>query len=235
MAPKRTRSWTPDELAQYYARQGQAVPADTAKVLSDLGLSNHARTSKFSPEAPAGELTGKPKKKRQGVSMAPLVASLKSSLVFTAAHVTPTSTFSVWFEGARLLTANEMIQVLQTRPQAMYAYKKASALLVKRAVQALHPSQEKPFFNGPTRISLYRRGSKLVDLDALPVMFKYITDALRKQGIITDDNPEILVETRLLQEQGDHALALRLEALPNWQPPDLEGLKGRWLEAPAAC
>ena len=233
MPAKRSRAWTPDELASYYAGQGKKVPEKTIQLLAELGLSNHARLPKAA-DLPVDAAGATVKTKRRGVKVAPLVKSLNASLVFTRTQTTPVDRFSTWFDGARLLTANEMIQVLQTRPQAMYAYKKACRLLMERAVKAIHPASPVPFFDGPTRISLYRRGAKLVDLDALPVMFKYIVDAMRKEGVIADDNPEILVETRLLQEVGEPALAIRLERLEGWEPESLEGLKQRWLEPGAS-
>lgn len=220
----RRKAWTPEELENYYQRQGRAVPEQTRQVLESLGLASRIRQDLVPP----GDEGAKPaKKKRRGVSVAPIIRSLQSPFIYT--RVEPGPTLSLWFDGARLLTVNELFSILQYRKHETFAYKKAWRKLIERSLLTLPKGQQVPFFDGPTRIWLYRRGKQLVDLEALPVMFKYAVDALRIQGVIPDDNPEIIVEPRLLQEKGLPTVAMRLERLPDWQEPNLEGLRERWV------
>lgn len=218
--------WTPEDLDEHYRRQGKAVPEHTRQVLEQLGLIGRLRT----PPPPAAGQEAPARPRRRGVSVAPILASLRSSLVFARAQEGPV--LSLWFDGARLLTANELISIYQYRKHDTYAYKKAWKRLVGNALQALPRNQPVPHFDGPTRLWLYRRGKRLVDLDALPVMFKYAIDALRSHGVISDDNPEVIVEPRLLQEKGSPSLAMRLERLPDWRGTDLSTLKRDWVGDP---
>lgn len=222
----RRKAWTPEELESYYQRQGKAVPAETRQVLESLGLASRIRTDLVPAPLP-GDEQALVKKKRRGVSVSPIIRSLHSPFIYARAE--PGPTLSLWFDGARLLTVNELFSIFQYRKHETYAYKKAWRKLIERSIQALPKGQAVPFFDGPTRIWLYRRGKQLVDLESLPVMFKYAVDALRIQGVIPDDNPEIIVEPRLLQEKGLPTVAMRLERLPDWQPANLEGLRERWV------
>lgn len=226
----KTKNWTPDELVAFYQRQGKPVPSEAAKLLEALGLKTHLRpptkaeAGTTTPDQDPGTVVSA---KRKGVNVNPILASLKAPLIYSAATDQPSLT--LWFDGARLLTVNELFSIQQYRKHAIFPYKKAWKTLVAQALLALPKGQTKPRFEGPTRIWLYRRGKKRVDLDSLPTMFKYTIDALRDGGVIPDDNPDIIVEPRLLQEKGLPAVAIRLERLWDWETPDLEDLKKRWL------
>lgn len=152
---------------------------------------------------------------------------MNSPLVYAHATQGAEATLSFWFDGARLLTVNQLISILEKHWRAIIPYRKACKNMVARALAGL-PGPA-PFFDGPTRVIFYRRGKKSVDLDALPTMFKYVTDSLREHGVISDDNPEIVVDIRTLQEQGMPALGIRLEKLSGWQKEDLTQLKQAWL------
>jgi len=230
-----------EDLSAHYSRMGRPIPEETKTVLSSLGLQAHLRQPrKGSPgESKVSEipetaqtvsevLAALAAKKRKGVEVGPILASLKAPLVYAVA--TPQPTLSLWFDGARLLTVNELFSILQYRKHQTYAYKKAWRQLIHRALEGMEGPR--PFFDGPTRIWLYRRGKGLVDLDSLPPMFKYAIDALRREGIIADDNPQIIVEPKLLQEKGLPAVGMRLERLWDWTHADLTNLKQQWLEPP---
>ena len=224
-------------MAAHYERAGRPVPETTRQLLEALGLTSRMRPDPPSP-APGEEA---PKAApRQGVHVAPILASLRAPLIHASAGDGPTLT--LWFEGARLLTVNELLSILQYRKHQTFAYKKAWRNLVACALGALPPGQAVPFFDGPTRLRLFRRGRRKVDLDSLPAMFKYAIDGLRtvrakkrdggavlSRGVIPDDHPEIIVSVEMLQEIGSPAVALRLERLPDWRAPDTEGLRERWL------
>ena len=233
MAGKRAKNWIPEEVAEHYQRQGKALPADVRQVLTSLGLESHIRLPTSSAVVLGEDGQPKAKPKRKGVDVRPIKNSLKAPLIYAAS--TPQPTLSLWFDGARMLTVNELFSVQQYRKEEVFSYKKAWQKLIARGILALPPGQAKPRFDGPTRLWLYRCGQKKVDLDSLPTMFKYAIDALRREGVIPDDNPEIIVEPRLVQEIGLPAVGMRLERLWDWQAPELANLKQHWLglEAPA--
>lgn len=229
----RRGAWSPEDLEGYYKRQGRQVPESTRKILEDLGLESRLRPQE-APSTPllavpdgSGQLPTPAKKKRRGVSVRPIVNSLRSAFVSSRADEGPM--LGLWFDGARLLTVNELFSIYQYRKYETYAYKKAWKNLVENALLSLPRGQSRPKFDGPTRLWLYRRGTRLVDLDALPTMFKYAVDALRTHGVIPDDNPEIIVDVRFLQEKGKPTVAIRLERLHDWETEDLGGLKERWV------
>ncbi len=241
MTKGKSKNWSLEDLSAHYDRLGTPIPKQTQDVLSTLGLGQHLRAPGKAPEArfsppeatsmPAAsfhqaiaELAGK---KRKGVHIPKITNSLRAALVYAEATHGPSPTLSLWFDGARLLTVNELISVLRMRPKALIPYLSQCKKVVPRALSTL--ASPPPFFDGPTRLSLYRRGKKLVDLDSLPATFKYVTDSLRQQHLIPDDNPLIIVETKVFQEQGPYALGVRLERLVDWQPPDLTNLKQLWL------
>lgn len=224
--------WTALDVQAHYDRQGKTVPQGTRELLESLGLGAHMR----SPSVAVDPAEPGSKAKRKGVDVAPIVGSLRAPNIRVEAGAGPT--LSLWFEGARMLTVNELFSIFQYRKHDTFRYKKAWRQAIGRAIAMLPPDQPRPYFGGPTRIWLYRRGRSLVDLDSLPTMFKYAIDPLRHEKILADDNPTIVVESRLLQERGEPAVAMRLEALPDWRPEPLLGLKERWfspLAAPAVA
>ncbi len=233
MAGKRAKNWTAEEVAEHYQRQGKTLPADVRQVLTSLGLENRIRLPTAATPAVGEDGQPKAKPKRKGVDVRPIKNSLKAPLIYAAS--TPQPTLSLWFDGARMLTVNELFSVQQYRKEEVFSYKKAWQKLIARGLLALPPGQPKPRFEGPTRLWLYRCGQKKVDLDSLPTMFKYAIDALRREGVIPDDNPEIIVEPRLIQEICLPAVGLRLERLWDWHAPELANLMQHWLglEAPA--
>ena len=216
-------TWTSQEVEAAYARKNRPVPEETRRVLESLGIEKRIRKDGVTVPGPDGEEIKAP---RRGVEVTPIVHSLKGALVEAAS--TPDS-LSLWMGGVRLLTVNELFSIYQYRKNQTFAYKKASRKVVKRALDALPPGQPRPFFDGPTRLWLCRRGKRLVDLDSLSTMFKYAIDALRAEGIIDDDNPNIIVEIIPLQEKSRFpSVGLRLEKVPDWKPQSVEDLRQTW-------
>lgn len=243
MGKGRTQNWSLEELSTYYARQGKPIPQQTQDVLKSLGLAKFVRP----PAKTAGEgkalaeaspapqsfeqaLADAVSKKTRHDDVRPVLASLKAPLVYSRATYGPEPTLSLWFDGARLLTVNQLILLLKKHWSTTTPYKSLCRKMVGRAIAGL--PEKSPVFDGPTRLWLYRRGKKLVDLDSLPTMFKYATDSLRTEGVVSDDNPEIIVEIKVVQEKGLPALGMRLERLPDWQPPVVGALKQQWLGLP---
>jgi hypothetical protein len=52
---------------------------------------------------------------------------------------------------------------------------------------------------------------------------------LKKEGVIAEDNPNILVKPIPLQQKGHPALGLRLRRLKDYQARDLSTLKEEWV------
>ena len=132
------------------------------------------------------------------------------------------------FDGARILTLNEIIAVLPYQPYLIYNYKKAwrdkidQCLLILRSEygRALPEFTESCIFVG------FRRSTRLVDRDGLSPCFKFILDDLRKpialkEEILKDDNPNLILETPCFQEVGPHLVGIRLERVKNWSEPKI--------------
>lgn len=229
-APAESLGW----LQDYLHRRPEAKTPELAEALAQVGLgARQSRSKKVSvssgPDAP--------KARRRGVDVHPIVASLVGAPVRARACLEGPASLSLWFEGARALTVNELISVLQVRMHDTFRYKKAWKELVLRALDALDPTvRAQLMFDGPTRLTLYRRGARQVDLDSLSTLFKYALDSLRRTkknpGVLEDDNPNIVVEIVVLQDVGSPALALRLDALPDWVRPDTSALEAVWFPDP---
>jgi hypothetical protein len=56
-----------------------------------------------------------------------------------------------------------------------------------------------------------------MDRDAISIVFKYFLDALKTQGVIADDNPNIIVDIQTIQDVGPPRLAMMLERVPDWK------------------
>lgn len=167
---------------------------------------------------------GKPeKKKKRGVETAPIFQSLVTS---NAVSAWGEDWLAIDMPGARVLTYNEMFSILQYRKFEAFRYKKLCRELIRRAIKNTTSTTESPFFNGPTRLTLLRVGTREMDRDALPVVFKYFLDTLKREkkhkegeenpNIIDDDNPNIIVDIVTLQDKGEPRLAMMLEKIPDW-------------------
>ena len=173
-----------------------------AEALKSMGLGGKIEQSK--------EIILSVKKKKQGINTAPIFKSLDES--------TPQTSWGVdWLAinifGGRILTYNELFSILQYRKYEAFRYKKICRNVVKRA---LISSEKKPFFDGPTRLTLIRVGAKEMDRDALPIVFKYFLDSLKIEGVIADDNPNIIVDIVTHQEKGEPRLSMKLERISDW-------------------
>ncbi len=232
-------TWTEEQLKEYQDRRSRAGD-DALKAALDVFKSesktSHALEKKTSSkksklnklEKKASEITSDGvivKKKRKGISLKPIMESLREPQMRVSAS---SDDFSVWFDGARVLTVNELIALYQYRKYETFAYKVRWKNLIQRAVDELLLTQKPPYFSEKTRLVLYRRGKRLVDLDSLPTVFKYAIDGLKKAGLISEDNPNVIVEVIPIQEKGLPAIGLRLEYLPHWKAPEKDWEKD-WL------
>lgn len=155
----------------------------------------------------------KTKKKKQGIDVAPILNSLDNS---NPNAEWDDNNLLVDIPGGRILTYNEIYSILQYRKYEAFKYKKICKKVIARALNKKNKN-DKPYFDSPTRLTVWRVGTKEMDLDALPVVFKYFIDAFKKEGIIDDDNPNIIVEIKMLQDKGEHRLGLKLEKINNWE------------------
>lgn len=107
-----------------------------------------------------------------------------------------------WFEGARLLTLNEMLSSIQSSSKyELFKYKKEWQCLIERSLLLLG-KKNKHFFDTECSFTLFRQGVKLIDLDGFQAAFKYAIDALCYKKILSEDNPNIMHETISVQSKG---------------------------------
>lgn len=188
-----------------------------------LGTRNKRKSALVSPtEQP--EVVVKTPKKRQGVSTAPIFKSLDTAL--PVCHWDHQS-IKMDVPGARILTYNELYSILQYRKHEAFRYKKICRGVIQRALNTPN-TMPKPFFDGPTRLTLLRIGTKEMDLDALPIVFKYFLDCFKSEGIIADDNPNIIVDIQLIQGKGEPRLGMKLERIDDWIKPSIPS-QNDWL------
>lgn len=115
--------------------------------------------------------------------------------------------FGAGFIGARLLSLNELLRIDM---RIMNRYRRLwhqQALVALRAGAGLSPGS----LPGPLRVTLFRRGKRLVDNDGLAASFKFAIDGFKEAGLILDDNPTIIETIELRQEKGGYAVAILFE------------------------
>lgn len=127
--------------------------------------------------------------------------------------------FSILFSKARLLSINEILAKLQLekRKFEVFSYKKnwhnrISKILYEQKIL----NKDMPFFDCPVEITVFRQAPRLVDKDAVSIMFKFIIDALKRNkdnpyGIISEDNPQIVHSIVAQSEKGEHYVGIRVK------------------------
>ena len=223
---RKNSSWTKQDLIELNGKSNGRLSG----ALKALGLEERIDHNKRAPKKSAAPKTDpEPKsatkdtkksptpqktKKRQGVETKPVYTSLEVAL--------PQAQWgddwlAINIPGGRVLTYNELYSILQFRKYEAFRYKKICRAVIARALQS--QGSNKPFFNSPTRLTLVRVGAKEMDRDALPIVFKYFIDTLKNEGIIDDDNPNIIADIVTHQSKGEPRLALRLDRLVDWDNP----------------
>jgi hypothetical protein len=193
-------------------------------VLAQLGLQarpgRRPKAAKAADAASGAEPAGK--KRRAGVKETPIFASLSECTARAEAsdkHVT------LLFEGARLFSLNEILSILDKRPQLVWRYKKMWRQLTRLAVARLGP--EAPRFEA-CRLTLYRQGKKKIDRDSIDVMFKFIIDALKDEpkegfvGLFPDDNPDVVQFMEPRQSVGPALVGLRVDRVDEPDTSDFD-------------
>lgn len=122
---------------------------------------------------------------------------------------------SIVFFNARLLSVNQIFSILQYRKYDLFPYKTMWQDLIKKAL--LH-KQNLPVFTENCEIILFRQSEKLVDTDALSVMFKFIIDALKYNNktknnfILSEDNPNVVNNIKIIQKKGkENIVGIRIQ------------------------
>jgi hypothetical protein len=157
--------------------------------------------------------------------VADVVHSIKTSVITTSVSE---NHLGLVFDGARMLTLNEIFSLLPYQPYLVFGYKKAWAAKVDEALALAKAVYGKrmPEFSDSCLFIGYRRSSRLVDRDGLASCFKYILDDIRHQmavneKILKDDNPNLIFDTPCFQSTGPALIGVRLERVNGWSEADM--------------
>ena len=120
------------------------------------------------------------------------------------------SMVTVAFEGARLLTLND---ILSLSLRQRIRYKTGTHEAVIQAIRGVAASGRSPpvHIDKPCTLTLTRQvpsKNQMVDFEAMSAMFKFVLDALRYAGTLADDDPTMIVGVVIEQPIGPYGLAL---------------------------
>ncbi len=125
--------------------------------------------------------------------------------------------FSILWTGARLLSINQIFSILQIkkRQYELFSYKKTWHHIIKNILIEHSVENTLPFFTKNVEITVFRQAPRLVDNDAIEIMFKFIIDALKRTkdnplGIIAEDNPKIVTKIIPKSEKGNHYVGIKI-------------------------
>lgn len=232
-------------LAEHLRRHPEAATEETARVLSgvvsplaqtlaDLGLGHRQRKSADKPSSGSGLSTKKS-------YITSLLEAVETSRFESYAELFPDGSLRelvVWFDGARMLTINQMISLFTNRQFQYFKYKNRWRKQMRKAIETLRLSKEiTRGFEHPVKIEVMRHATRMVDRDALPTMFKILIDTLRHEenAIIRDDNPDEVVDVLpyqkkiYLNQDQRPGVGLRVVAQPNWVPDPIPDVAKEWL------
>lgn len=258
--PRGDVNWLSDYLKRHPAAasvdtdrvlKGDSEISPMAKALADIGLGHHQQ--RLAAKSKAGLST-------KASYMVSLLEAVEGAQHEGHVEFFPDGTVCevvVWFAGARMLTINQMISLFTSqlnrapkvprgekkKPAASqsgafnyFKYKNRWQEQMKKAIDSLRATHGlKGGFVHPVKIEVMRHATRPVDRDALSTMFKILTDAMRHNGIIQDDNPEVVVDVipyqkkiRLKNGQAP-GVGMRVIAQPGWVPPPLPDVSRDWL------
>lgn len=115
----------------------------------------------------------------------------------------PGGGFRALFDGARLLTLNELLRL---HPMARHRYRTAWHRAAHDAMLLIAPRAR---LEGPLAVEILRRSRSSVDNDGLAAALKFAIDGFRAAGLISGDDPSVVAEIRLRQEKGPPAVEIR--------------------------
>jgi len=245
--------WSNEDLAAYVRRRPQHAP----QALCEPSASPHGSASgalaDVLGEGGKGRLVGQPRarqgegaKKPSGVNMGEVIRSVRQAIIHLRVARAPdgrTTELVLWFDGARLMTQNQLISKLQKDMRMFLAYKKAWQLKMREALVVLRAEGGQPCqFTDPVLIEVLRQANRRVDRDGVEPLFKILIDQLhhRPAGstqptVIPDDNPDVVVaivphqRSTKLDARGRPGVGLRLVAQPGWRPPPPPDPWAEWL------
>lgn len=169
-------------------------------------------------------------KKKKGTDVNIIISSLKNSSITTlTSNEKGSEKICIWFSGARVLTLNQIFAILEKRPYEVFKYKKVWQECINNAIMTI-PLDQRPYFNKTTRLTLFRRGTRLIDMDGFPTAFKYCIDALRYSGILSEDNPNIISEIIPIQQKGATSIGIMLESIDYEDEKEQENIYFNWFK-----
>lgn len=164
---------------------------------------------------------GAPEKKSSApVNINKVIQSTKTSTIqysVSDTHIT------LIFNEAILLSINQIFAFLQREKQQQFffMYKKAWHNKINEALQLIKSHNKVlPYFENNIEITLLRQAPREIDKDALPTMFKFIIDGLKRSsenpiGVLADDNPKVVHTIQFHNEKGEHLVGIKLKIVVN--------------------
>lgn len=123
---------------------------------------------------------------------------------------------SIILENVRLVSLNEIFATFQTRPYEIFKYKKLCHQLIDKILKE-YLGQLPIFKNETIKITYFREASRYLDHDSLIPSFKFFLDAIVDNGIILDDNPNIIKDITPIQQikskQVKSLLGIKIESI----------------------
>lgn len=123
---------------------------------------------------------------------------------------------SIILENVRLVSLNEIFATFQTRPYEIFKYKKLCHQLIDKILKE-YLGQLPIFQNETIKITYFREASRYLDHDSLIPSFKFFLDAIVDNGIIIDDNPNIIKDITPIQQikskQVKSLLGIKIESI----------------------
>lgn len=172
------------------------------------------------------------KKKPTGIDVKKAIARNEASIV---SYSHSDNHLAVLFDGAGLLSVNQIFAILEFRKYEIFKYKKSWHWLVKKALDSISAEKGGNMipFDGSVDLILYVRAPRLVDEDAMTTMFKYVIDGMKvdkeknPNGILLDDNQNFVHKIECHSEKGSHAIGIRInrsvKKKPRFSVQDLLG------------
>lgn len=191
----------------------------TKKDINEKDNQNISNKVKISLSSGNNESNINTTKKNTGINVYDIIKTNQNSL-YEVSH--SPNHFSIAFTGAKLLSLNQILAILQYRKYEMFSYKKSwhniiHKILTEEQLKSQRTQQSLPYFDTLVEITIFRQAPRLVDEDALSIMFKYIIDALKRTpisnpyGILAEDNPKIVHRIEPYSEKGEHCIGIKVK------------------------
>lgn len=125
---------------------------------------------------------------------------------------------SILMKDIRLVSLNEIYATLQTRPYEIFKYKKACHNFIKTIFENYEKERNEKivsFKHEKVKITYFRQSSRFFDHDSLIPSFKYFLDAIVEYGVMSDDDPNVIIDIKPIQKlkgkNEDKILGIRIE------------------------